>query len=76
MSADTAPGYYKVDFGDLTKPLAPAEHTTMTGPWTQEQAAILQGQTIIADGQNSPVVCSACNSGKGDELIGVVITKG
>lgn len=75
MSADTEPGYYKVDFGDPTKPLTAAEHTVMTGPWTKEEAAVLQGPTIIADDDNCPIVCPTCDSGKGDELMGVVVTK-
>ena len=62
MSADTAPGYYKVDFGDPTKPLTAAEHTVMSGPWTKEEAADLQGPTIIADENNSPIVCPACDN--------------
>lgn len=76
MSADTDPGYYKVHIGDTTKPLTAGEHTVMSGPWTKGDAINLPGPTIIADDKNSPIICPACDSGEGDELMGVVITKG
>lgn len=48
----------------------------MGGRLTKEEATILPGPTIIADGDHNPLFCQACNLGKGDELMGVVITEG
>lgn len=69
MSADTTPGYYKVYFGDPTRPMSAAAHTSMGGPMTKEEAAMLPQPTIIADDDNCPLYCRACDPGKSDELM-------